>query len=240
VNTSPSGTSDVRTLDEIQSPTRICFGLEPSEEIVGRIETYTDRTGRPGDGNQNGVRRRLPRSYLFMFREAMERVTVEVDLLRVRNTYRFERRIENMRVQIRPKIRGNGTNYVTLILLQIVCFNQVPPQRSLTKGTEQMYAPLENTTGTENLHGQSFDDLQRGSSVMVMTHHKTGIHNWLIHTSAFCSFPSSAKTAATALPFASLTAPNRFPAYAPTMRPGRFAMMKPKPAPQTAPRYAHQ
>ena len=58
-------------------------------------------------------------------------------------------------------------------------------------------------------------------------------------TSAFCSFPSSAKTAATALPFASLTAPNRFPAYAPTMRPGIFATMNPKPAPQAAPKYAH-
>ena len=59
------------------------------------------------------------------------------------------------------------------------------------------------------------------------------------HTSAFWLPPSCANTAATLFPFASLIAPRRFPAYAPTISPGMFAMMKPRPAPQMAPSQAH-
>lgn len=59
-------------------------------------------------------------------------------------------------------------------------------------------------------------------------------------TSAFWDPPSSENTAATLLPFASLIAPSLLPAYAPTINPGTFATMNPRPAPHTAPVQAHQ
>jgi hypothetical protein len=60
------------------------------------------------------------------------------------------------------------------------------------------------------------------------------------HTSAFWSPPSCENTAATLLPFASRIAPSRFPPYAPNMRPGRLAMINPRPAPDAAPTYVQK
>lgn len=63
--------------------------------------------------------------------------------------------------------------------------------------------------------------------------------DYVEHTSAFWLPANSENTAATLLPFASRIAPRRLPAYAPTIRPGILATMKPRPAPQREPVQVH-
>ena len=87
---------------------------------------------------------------------------------------------------------------------------------------------------TQNFQCQGAYNLSKSSQITNLS----DLCIWL--TSAFCCPPSSLKTAATDLPFASLTAPNLLPANAPIASPGTLPTMNPKTAPHTDPIQVHQ